>query len=828
MTLLLGSGSVCVGPNVYAPVPVIVMTVDAGRLKDLSTKRLGAPFVEHLLAWAPALAELAAPDGDAGSIADAMLAGDGLSMTAALAHLSVALQRGTGADVSFAAAAGADMPGYGRVAFAYEDAGVAVNAAAVARHLIVARLPAAYREPDDPAPGADFGRSLRALSAMAERRRLSTTTRDILQAATARGIPWFRVDENADLVQLGQGRYRQMLSGSLTERVGRLAWRRACDRWALLGQLWAHGLPVPDHDLVTESAEAVGAARRIGFPVYVTPNVGTDVDGPPRPVVDAAGVPAAFAGATRSGRHALIEQAGPGRHYRLLVAGGDVVAAAARPAGGEDAPVDVTAAVHAGIRDLAVRAAAAAELDIAGVDLVAPDAAAAPTPGTAVVRHVVPGPTLDVHHDSGATALAAAAGIVEALFPSDEPCTVPVVAITGSCGKTTTSRMVAAILAQAGYTVGLANTEGLEVGGIRRISGECSGVEGARAVLGDRQVDAAVLETARGGILRRGLGFERCTVGAVINIGREHLWQDGVSSPQQLADVKSTVIRAAQDCAVLNADDPLCVAMARRTPARRVCFVSMDPANDVFAAHLAEGGPGAFLKPDGGRLAVTLIDDGAVIDVMDARDIPAVHGGAALHYAQNALFAAAIAHGLGVDPAAIRGGLLPYASTIDGAPGRANRYDGHGFEVVLDWGWDSFALQATTAMMRRFVPGGKLIVMISFAGDRDERQFAEAARVLADSYDHIVCSNWRNLRGRDREELPNLTRDLLLDRGVPPERVTVAPDQQDGVAAALGRARPGDGVLIVTDSFRAVWDQVVAFEPAWAKGSPPGSRRRGP
>ena len=264
----------------------------------------------------------------------------------------------------------------------------------------------------------------------------------------------------------------------------------------------------------------------------------------------------------------LVERFAPGPVWRLLVVGERVIAAARH----DDASVAVVQRIHPEVAALAVEAAWAVGLDVAGIDIVAEHVGLPLKKSRGVVTGVMANPGLMRH---GSELPAVAEAFVEQLFPLDQTGRVPVVAVTGVNGKTTTTRLIAHILTQFGYCTGMTCTEGIHVEGRRTETGDCSGPLSASAVLQNPMVEAAVLETARGGILRAGLGFDRCDVAVVTNIADgDHLGTAGIDTPEELARVKRTIVDvvATEGAAVLKADDPLVAAMAAHCPGSVIFF----------------------------------------------------------------------------------------------------------------------------------------------------------------------------------------------------------------------------------------------------------------
>jgi cyanophycin synthetase len=413
-----------------------------------------------------------------------------------------------------------------------------------------------------------------------------------------------------------------------------------------------------------------------------------------------------------------------------------------------------------------------------------------------------------------------AGAIVERMLPDDgsgrSPGRIPIAAITGTNGKSTTCHMLAKILEAGGLTVGMATSLGVSINGRLAVEGDVAGVPGARAVLQDPTVEAAVLETARGGILRRGLAFPDCDVAAMLNVTPDHLGEHGVDSLEKMAMVKRVVVHAARACAVVNADDPLCLATADGAPARHVCLVTLDPGNAKVAGHLAAGGRAALIEAAGdGKGEVLVLRQGEErLFAMAADEIPATHQGRAVHNMQNALFAAALAWGLERPWDEIRGGLAAFMPSFETLPGRANIHLGHPFPVIYEHAHNPDGFAVVGRMVTRFAEGGRRICVFSSPPDRPDSLLVEIARTAAQHFDHFICrDNYVQLR--EPGEIPQMLRAALLEAGVTEDRIQVINDPKEAVQAGLAMAGKGD-VLFVMTSMKpdeTTWRQITEFQP---------------
>ena len=480
--------------------------------------------------------------------------------------------------------------------------------------------------------------------------------------------------------------------------------------------------------------------------------------------------------------------------------------------------IDVTDVIHPDNREMAERTIKAIGLDIGGVDFLTKDITESFREAGGGICEVNAGPGFRMHvAPSEGTPRDVAGPVIDMLFPPDQPSRIPIAAITGTNGKTTTARMLAHILKMSGHTVGFTSTDGVYIDGRLSVPGDMTGPVSAKMILRDPSVDAAVMEVARGGRLRGGLGFQSCNVSACLNVSADHLGLKGIDTLEQLAEIKRVPIEIAKDAAVLNADDNLCLQMADYTEAETLCYVTMNPGHPLVKQHIRAGGQAFVLEEGMNGHMITIYDNEAHTPLLWTHLIPATIEGRAMHNVQNAMFAAALAYNMGKSIEDIRHGLRTFDSTFFQAPGRMNIYDEHPFKVILDYAHNPAAVTAMCNLVDRFDPEGRRIVVLAAPGDRRDEDIREIAAIAAGHFDHFICRCDDNRRGRGPDEVAVMLKNKLLEEGISADRIDVVPDEQEATSTALRMAGLGDLILVLADNIKRSWKQIIYFNSE-AKG----------
>lgn len=840
------------GPNIWANSPVIEAWVDLKHLKDTASNSV-AGFNDRLMSWLPTMIEHECSEGHRGGFFERLR--EGTYPAHILEHVTLELQCLAGMPVGYGRARETSEEGVYKVVFKYKDETLARACLETARRLILAAL---GDQPFDIAAevqklrelksdvclgpstsaiveaararGIPFHRlnteSLVMFGQGARQRRIIATetdrtgavaesiaqdkdlTRSLLRAAgvpVPKGRPVNDVEHAVEtaldlgfpvVVKPQFGNHGRGVATNLnTADQVRAAYElaRAEDDHVVVERF----APGADHRLLVIGDKLVAASRR--EPAHVIgdgrstilqlinavnrdPRRGDghasvltkiQIDGVALGVLSEQGfVPESVPDA---GRRVLI------RRNANLSTGGTAT--------------DVTDMVHPDVAARAVDAAKIVGLDIAGIDVVAADIGRPLEEQGGIVVEVNASPGLRMHLEpSAGTPRPAGEAIIDLMFPAGETGRIPIVAITGTNGKTTTTRLIAHILRKTTRNVGMTCTDGIYLDSRLIEAGDCSGPRSARSLLMNPRVEAAVFETARGGILREGLGFDRCSVAVVTNLGEgDHLGLNDIQTLEKMALVKRTIVDVVlpEGAAVLNAADLLVAGMAPHCRGSVVYF-ARDPRNPVIEAHRQAGGRAVFVRNE----AIVLAEGPNEQALVALTRVPMTRCGSIPFQIENAIAAAAAAWSLNIPETAIRSGLETFAADSRQAPGRFNVLEANGATVVVDYGHNPSALEALVEAIGQF-PGDYRTAVFTAEGDRRDQDIIRQAEILSHAFDAVYLYEYKDLRGRNPGEIPALLR-RGLERGQRvAEVVDVRSDQ--AIEVALRSLRPGDLVLIQAD-----------------------------
>jgi cyanophycin synthetase len=879
------SSNVYVGPNVYAHFPVIRHKVDIGILENYPSVKLGEEFIQGLITSLPSLDQHGCSYGEPGGFIRRLKEDDGTWIAHIWEHVTLELQCITGTEVTFGKTRGSGQVAEYNMVFQYKQKDVGLEAAKLARKLLISLMPAniqvelQFRIEDD----FDFQQELADFIRFAQRKEFGPSTQSLVDAAEERDIPWLRLNEYS-LVQFGHGKYQKRIQATITSETKHIAVEISCDKEDTHNLLNDLGLPVPQQRMAYSEAQAIRMAKQIGYPVVLKPLNANHGRGVSIDLTTAEQVITAFAFAREHGtsRAVLVESFLTGLDHRMLVINGELVAVAKRVPGhvvgdgihnisqlidtiNEDprrgvghekvltqleldtqaerlleeadftqgtvlpkgeifylratanlstggTAIDMTDVVHPDNKTMAERAVKAVGLDIGGVDFLTADITQSykDIGGGIVEINAAPGFRMHVAPSEGKPR-DVAGKVIDMLFPPSVPKRIPIAGITGTNGKTTTSRMLAHILKSAGHVVGMTSTDGVYVDGQLSVKGDMTGPVSSQIVLRDPSVDIAVLETARGGIARSGLGYRECDVAACINVQEDHLGLRGIDTLEQLAEIKRIVVEVATDSVVLNADDPLCLKMAEHTKAKHLCYVTMNTGHSLVREHIRAGGRAVVLEKGINGDMITIFDNGTHIPLLWTHLIPATLEGKALHNVQNAMFAAALAYCLEKPLEAIQQGLRTFTTTFYQAPGRMNVFDEHPFRVILDYAHNADGVRCMSELASKLEVKGKRITVLAGPGDRRDEDIVNIAKAAAGHFDIYICKADDNRRGRGENEVAELLVSSLKAEGIDESKIYCISDEVEAINKGLELASTDDLLMVFGDAITRCWKQIINF-----------------
>ncbi|MCA2554144.1 MAG: cyanophycin synthetase [Microcystis sp. M04BS1] len=470
--------------------------------------------------------------------------------------------------------------------------------------------------------------------------------------------------------------------------------------------------------------------------------------------------------------------------------------------------VDRTDEIHPENVWIAQRVAKLIGLDIAGIDVVTEDIRKPLKEVDGVIVEVNAAPGFRMHvAPSRGLPRNIAAPVIDMLFPPGTPSRVPILAITGTNGKTTTSRLISHICRQTGKVVGFTTTDGVYIDDYLVEKGDNTGPYSASMILKDPTVEIAVLETARGGILRSGLAFNQCDVGVVLNVAADHLGIGDIDTIEQMAKVKSVVaeVVSAEGYAVLNADDPLTVSMAEKVKGR-VAYFSMSPDNPIIHDHIRRGGMAAIYE--NGYLSI--LEGEWTLRIEEAVNIPVTMQGMAPFMIANALAACLATFVQGIDIELIRQGVRTFKPSVAQTPGRMNLFDLGHHHALIDYAHNPAGYEAVGGFVGNW--SGEKVGVVGGPGDRRDDDLILLGKLSAQMFDRIIVKEDNDTRGRRRGEVA----DLIL-RGISQENASLRPevilDETEALEKALSTVSEGGLVVIFPESVTQAIDLIEKHRP---------------
>ncbi|EHQ87297.1 cyanophycin synthetase [Desulfosporosinus youngiae] len=850
------------GANVYSHRPIIRAVVDLQEWTERFTDEL-EDFRHRLVEHLPTLLEHHCSRGKAGGFLERLQ--EGTLIGHVIEHVTIELLTQAGQTIKYGKTmAILEKPGWYEIIFNYEAKAGAIEGFKQGFSLVNTLLNQ---------NSFNVSQAVNQIKREMAKYELGVSTQVIVEACLERGIPVHRLN-GGSLLQLGYGRNQRRIQATVTDATSSIGVDIACDKEMTKKILSEGGVPVPCGHIVHTEEEAVQAFLEMETAVVIKPLHGNQGKGVTLQLTNIAEVRAAFKLAQSFGEWVIIEEYIEGQHYRLVVVGDRLIAAAKRvpahvigdgrstieelvaqtnadplrgedhekvltkikidsvvllnltlknltlayvPAKGETVYLrdsanlstggiaeDVTDLVHPDNVELAVYASKLIGLDVAGIDLVIEDIEASYRERSGHIIEVNAAPGIRMHHfPSKGKARNVGKAIVEQVIPSGNG-RIPIVAVSGTNGKTTTTRMISKLLTDQQLLVGMTSTDGIYINKKMWIKGDMTGPESAKAVLRHPQVQVAVLETARGGILRSGLGYDYADVAVITNVSKDHLGQYGIETLEDIAHVKSLIAEVVKphSYVVLNADDPHVVQMAERTQGR-VIFFSTEKDNIHIRRHLGKGGTAVFVR----RGMILLCQGSQTFRICSVKQIPVTWDGKAKHNIQNALAAIASGWALGISTTAIRNSLQEFSSDAEHNRGRLNLYEVSGVKVFVDYGHNAAGIQEITNTLKHFKKKS-LVGCITVPGDRPDETVREVGRIAAKGFQRLIIREDNDLRGRKPGEVAQLIYDEAILSGMDPKMITIVLPEIEAFCAGLDSCVPGDTFVMFYEHLEPIEEEI--------------------
>lgn len=750
------------------------------------------------------------------------------------AGCALAVQQAAGHKLEFMGVTGDLDPNRVRSMFEFEQSDVGDHADLLVHKLLAKTMPELdWTIPDwdnaDPDKPFDFDESFANFKLFSRQYILPRDAQTIIDTAAKMDIPCVKLERDPykglegdlrvrknGLLKLGHSMHNHIVDGTFCVDKGFPIFPLLRDRMQVLKLLSALKAPIAPrssaHPTCLTFHHAVSCAKSLGFPVIVKPRLRKHGQGISPAVTDENALRAAVEKARQTSDQFIVEQHVSGKTYKAIVANGKWVGVVA-----QNSARDLSGEFHPETIQLVLRLATAIDVGVSVTDIVTTDInlPLQETGGAIVDLDISPEldgflPADGILHRKSISAF------VSWIFPEGSVSRIPLVSITGSNGKTTTSRMIDKIMVAAQYQTGMANSDGIYFNGDLSEAGIFSGLQGHLRILESNEINMGVLETARGAIVGHGFMYDWCNVAVCLNVTMDHIGDAGIESVSELAVLKRSIVETARDGAVLYADDEHCLGMVPFLSCPKICLVSLASNIAELRAKTNEASSFALVEKIESVDWLVFYDNDIRTPVVTVDDVPSAYGGKAAHNVSNALHALAAAYFMGVDLQTISKGLQDFAVGFESSPGRLTFYHEHPFTVLLDYAHNPDSFSKLGDFVGQLDVTGRKILMFQARDGYGDVFIEQLVAATAGHFDHYICRSHPGFPGRGAEIMAALMKEILLTNGVQDHQVNTFTDPDLAVTATLEMATEGDLLVFCPGVFnrKGTWDQIKAFKPS--------------
>ena len=761
-------------------------------------------------------------------LSDSKLADDAIGTFAHLhAEIALVIQQAAGHRVNFTTTV--DVPDLNkkRGVFEYEQLDVGHRADMLALNLLTSVIPE-LRWFDCPMDqSGSFTELFATFKVFARQLILPADAQAIIDAATQMEVPCvklerepyqelpgdFRIRKNG-LLKLGHSAYHHIVDGTFCIDKGEHLLPLLRDREQLFQTLTRLQVPIASQDNefrnCVNARRAARSAASIGYPVVIKPWLRNHGQGISLNIQNVEALQIAVHNAQQYDRKVIVEKYIEGETFKVIVANGDVIGVVSVGDG-----ENVRNETHPSTLSLVIDLARKSGAGVLVADIVTTEIGSPLQHHNGAIVDVDFAPELDHFVRAGSELhKQTMSAFVQWLYPQGSISRIPTVAITGTNGKTTTSRMITNIMQAGNFHTGFACSDGFYIDQKLSEAGDLSGRGGHHRVFESREVNMGILETARGALAHSGFMFDWCNVSVCLNVTEDHLGEYGIETVEQMAELKRSVLESARDAVVLNADDERCISMLPFLSTPRISLVSMQSGVEELAT--IRGSMACFCILESIRNSdwLVLYDGDRRMPVIEAAQMPATFGGLAAFNICNALHAIAAGYLMGMDLATIKEGLRTFHMSFESTPGRLNFYDKHPFTVIMDYAHNTDGISKLSAFVDQLKISGKKLLMYQARGDRGDKNIKHIIAAAAPYFDHYVCRTHPVYTGPDEQKVLTLMQDALLESGVNEQQITTTTDPSFAVKTMLQMGKKGDLLVFAPGAGQRLdtWNQITSFE----------------